>query len=650
MKTARNRNALRRHAQPRRWSRLSRIEHLEARQLLAADMATSEYVSIRLEATDLSGVPITQVETGESFLIKAYIQDRRGQPGVTVPDHPQILDDPWGFYAAFINITYDMEGFDFDPNYPVTAGPDVVPVDDSFSSETTEDGFIGRIGLQDLVIGELQPQEIELFSFRMVAEQPGVYDALEGFQPHFHFEVPQRVYNPNSGTSDEIYYIDGVPQLERLTGTQQGEPFWNAVYGADEYISLGSFDGRLFTEDNEVFFQGVDLEVTSASVSEPEFEIRFVKNTTTPTSGEVNSLPSNLSYIDEWDTFFVEVYAQAPAGSNTDITSANVQLGFNPGDFEFVDAFGTSDDPALRYTVTYTEDQSETGSVTVGFTTLSTNTGDDKFALIGRIRLRSLMEVDNDTSSGYVYSVPSSEISLTEANATLRNKSTLAHTIVESTTGGSGYSFDVWPVMYDTDENEDRKVGLSDFSGFVSAFGLVADTPKGRKFDFDKNGVVGLSDFNLFVQNFGQNGTSLEGRIYNNQFPSGYETVPLMGSMSLEGEPIEESSTPTVYQSGPPQPVTDESSTETLSRTPLAYQPITTTDLPAEQGGSDELTVDAPTTAELVASEPLWTDQSELIWQAASTSDDSLGDDDSDDTFQEYADEVLALWDNEDNL
>lgn len=649
-----------RQVQTRRWSRLARLEHLEARQLLAGDLATTELVSIRLEVTDLSGVPISQVETGESFLVKAYLQDRRGQPGVTVPAGTGYSNEPQGFHSAFISITYDKDGFDFDPTYDIIAGPEVDPLYDDFTPQVDDDGFIGRLGVHDVASGFLQPQEIELFSFRMIAEQPGIYNAAEAFQPHFHFDVLARNYDPNN--PEHIYsepetwdidYVNGVPQLERLTGYYEGGDLWEAIDGNDEYISIASFGGELLMEDDQLFFQGVDLEVLPASTPNAEFDIRFVKNATTPTNGEVTNLPSNLTYIDEWETFYVEIYAKVPEGStDTGLTSATVQLDFTPGDFEFVQAIGnTSGDPAIRYSVAYTDDQSESGSVTVSFTTLTENLGDDgRHALVGRILVRSLMEVANDTSGGYIYSVPSSEIALTQANATLVDRNADTHAIVEGNTPSGGVSFDVWPVMYDADE--DRRVGLSDFSGFVSAFGLPADTPKGRRFDFDKNGVVGLSDFNLFVQNFGQTGDSLEDRIYHNQFPSAYQSAALMGSMSLEGEPVHSPAPVALHQAGPPMPLTDQSVSNELRFVPMTSSNGTPTAManPAEQGSGDGISVDEPSADTLVSTETAWTDQSDLLWQTANSSGDVLTGDEASDEFSEYADEVLALWDNEDSL
>lgn len=62
----------------------------------------------------------------------------------------------------------------------------------------------------------------------------------------------------------------------------------------------------------------------------------------------------------------------------------------------------------------------------------------------------------------------------------------------------------IMPVIYDFDD--DGRVGLQDFSHFVTHFGKVVDerNPIAYQFDYDRNGIVGLADFSYFVQAFGK--------------------------------------------------------------------------------------------------------------------------------------------------
>jgi hypothetical protein len=64
-----------------------RLESLESR------LALSTLMEVKVEATDLAGNPITSVEVGDQFLMRATVQDLR--PG------------PTGVFAAYADVTYD---------------------------------------------------------------------------------------------------------------------------------------------------------------------------------------------------------------------------------------------------------------------------------------------------------------------------------------------------------------------------------------------------------------------------------------------------------------------------------------------------------------------------------------------------------------
>lgn len=64
-----------------------RLESLESRLALATVM------EVQVEATDLAGNPISEVEVGEEFLLVATVQDLRPQP--------------IGVFAAYVDILYD---------------------------------------------------------------------------------------------------------------------------------------------------------------------------------------------------------------------------------------------------------------------------------------------------------------------------------------------------------------------------------------------------------------------------------------------------------------------------------------------------------------------------------------------------------------
>ncbi len=652
MKKANSRSA-QRNSVRRQWNHVARLEQLEGREMLNA---TNELLSLRLAATDLHGNAITQITQGESFLIKAYIDDRRGEPGVVVEEEGGGLfvvdSDPFGFYTAAFNITFDSAGFEFDPTYGVNGikfGPNINAIDTIPNAPQTEfDGYVGMISVQNQTQGFTG--EIEALSMRMIAQAPGVYDVEEGFNPHFHFDVIDRQYDPNAPNGEGApIYTNGVPQLERLTG----QDFNNATIGQDEYFSLHRLGQYILTDDEDVYFEGVDLEVIAASTP-ADYQLRYVTNPTLTSGGEVNTLPSNVDTIDEWNYFYVEVYAKAPAGSS--VQAGVVELSYNPDDFSFVKAFGRVEDPSsLRYSVTLTDVDAENGTVRIGYSSLSTDLGDDRYALIGRIQLRSEMELTVDYTDGELTYTESSDISLTESNATVYDQTTFESSVIVGSTT-PGYHFEVWPVIYDVaNAGEDRRVGLSDFGSFVEQFGkFVNGNPLIRKFDFNNSGKVDLADYGLFVQNFGQSASAQSSRVYPAGYPGDLGGVPLMGnSFLLEGEPVDTrstqptSTTATTPEVAPKQfdsgPLSSESFSTTLPLMASASSYVSTNDTSDETPANDpEESTDAA-----IAS---FDEQADLIVLTASQSEETEEDSTEGPTFADHADEVLALWKEDEQL
>ena len=637
----------------RNWKHRPGLETLEAREMLDA---SGELISVRLAVTDVHGNSISQISQGEAFLVKAYIEDRRGEPGVVVdvpePDPqnpnntPDISDDPYGFFTAYFNVTYDAVGFDFDESFGIQIGPTINPVSVS-NPDTSVDGYIERLGIQNIDIsGQLHPNEVELLSFRMIAQQPGNYDLAEGFMPHFHFDVVDYIEDANELPENwDINYVDGVPQLERLTGSD----FMDATIGADEYFSLYHFDTEPLTQDSQVYFEGVGLQVLAASTT--DYQVRYVDEPTTTSGGEVNSLPSNLEYFDEWSYFYVEVYGQAPNGNS--LNAGVVTINYDPDDFEFVQAVGRTEDPtSLRYSITFTEVDNENGAVTVGYNTLSTDLGDDRYALLGRIQLRSKIEMPVDYTNGELQPTTSSAVMLGDASATIYNDISDSRSVVGGTTS-AGTNFEVWPVIYDVANGEDRQVGLADFSDFVAVFGKsVNNDPEIRKLDFDNNGTIGLSDFSLFVQNFGQSNFYDSKRIYPAGYPGDLSSAALMGSsFLLEGEPVATPSTSrqeaSVVAAGPPQPVSSNKVSESLLSLPATG---TNSSTPSTPSSTEEESATASSEETIDAFVSQWNDQSDLIALTTGVGPEETSSDDENTDFVSNTDEILAIWEDEEQL
>ncbi len=620
--------------------------------MLAAD-PTGQVVGIYLQATDLTGTPIERVVSGESFLIKVYVEDRRGEADVQVPPPHEgssgVSPLPKGVFEAYTNITYSSHGFDFDPDYPLTAGPNAFPLNNRIWGDGSIDGLLAEAGFTDFnPSSALRPDPVEMFSFRMIAEAPGIYTADNGgFSPYFHFyEVA--TYQGPGGTEVPIYDANGVPVMERLTGTAYNNSINEGTILLLEYDIA---DPRL-TQDWQVYFRGVDIEVLPANLP-ADFEIRVVTTPTPVNQGEVTSLPNNLQYIDEWDNVYVEVYGRAPAGYA--IQNAVVTINFDPAHYEFSTAIGRGQDSQLRYSVSFTEDNSASGQVTVGFSSPFENVGDDKYGLIGRIQLSSLREVPHSGPNGNIQPVVSSPIGLEHASPTL-TRTLDSVKLISSSDSATPVTFDVWPVMYDVDDS--GQVALSDFVGFVSSFGTsVGDPNFDRRFDYDRNGSISLFDFSLFVANFGQSRSAGGTRQYHSSFPQAFQSPALMGStFLLEGESID---TTSPISEGlllsPPQPAVVE---EPVASTAVGqYWPqMTIPGDPTSPTLQSATTVATASAVDHLAVLPHWSeglsgDETAQLFDLSANSLEDFSDSTTQSTYSvEIADEVLARWEDDFDL
>jgi len=548
--------------------RCVQLEHLEPREMLAGDVPTSEVLAITIRATDLSGNEIQQVATGQSFTIEVYGHDRRGQDGVIVPSGSDFENIPAGILYTYLNITFAHQGFNYDPTRPITPGPEVFPAPADLKPNVSVDGFIADVGLFDfnavtaVIENVLRPDPVHLFSIPMIAETPGVYHGAQGIVPHFDH---MRMIHSNA------YDAYGVPILTDFSASGDSEGTQLVYYGIDP-----------ITDPNAVFFAGANLTVIPAGQMLGDFELRVVKTPTSVIQGEVVNLPNSASFIDEWDTVYVEIYGKAPNGQG--LQNAVVNINFNANQFKFHDVIANQQDSNIRYSLTNVDSTSAAGRVTVSLSNPLGNTGDDKFALLGRVRLMSIMEVANDTSDGYIQPSTSQPITIGTVSPTFQVLGGSTSTIGNAFTFGSS-SFSVWPVMYDADD--DGRVGLSDFTQFISAYGQPATTPQGYKFDFDKSGTVGLSDFLLFIQNYGQQRGQVSTRTYHSSFPNSFlegepmllEGEPMMsGDSLLEGEPYFYSVTTTSLDPVNESDNLDTSPTvATMSTSPLVVQYIAET-------------------------------------------------------------------------
>lgn len=131
-------------------------ERLEHRRLLAGD------VQVRFEFTDLAQSPLTELQAGQDFLLRAYVQDMRTSP------------PPQGLFRAFLDVRFDPSVAT--PTGAITPGPEYAAIQDGGSIATP--GLLDEAGGTDS--DSLSPlpanSELLLFSVPFQASGGGTFE------------------------------------------------------------------------------------------------------------------------------------------------------------------------------------------------------------------------------------------------------------------------------------------------------------------------------------------------------------------------------------------------------------------------------------------------------------------------------------------
>lgn len=259
-------------------------------------------------------------------------------------------------------------------------------------------------------------------------------------------------------------------------------------------------------------------------------ELRVVRDATpTDADGETISLPDNVDFLDEWDRFSVEVWASTPSDNTSSVGSFTVEVPYDPlfdlDSIEFGPAFSNSQ-------------QVVSGSGQVEFSASSSldDLGKDDYVLLGRVKLKgntgSAPGSDLPNTGGYILPTPKDFVLNEEGTATASLSGTTA-----VTTLGPGAMIDVWPVMYDLDD--DGTIGFGDTAFFAAVFGQSASqSPEAERADFDHDGIISFGDVSFYGANFGSSESSTAPRLYSSNFPDAWFTSSASAASSTSAERV----------------------------------------------------------------------------------------------------------------
>ena len=232
--------------------------------------------------------------------------------------------------------------------------------------------------------------------------------------------------------------------------------------------------------------------------------------TTTDANGETGSVPESEAWVDEWDSFWVEVWGTTTDGSG--ITGGSFDLEYNTDFFtataiDFGSAFGSSNSSSI-------DDQTGIVSGISGQNGVGT-LGSSKQVLLARVKFESLADdgVAIDTVSGFL---GPHNLGIRVINAELDVAGTGAVTASVATAPTT----DLWAVPFDLDDS-----GLIDFkdllkfSSFYGTSVINASSGLAWSLDFDKSGQINFKDLTFLATNYNRSKASGQSVIFPPNFP-----------------------------------------------------------------------------------------------------------------------------------
>ena len=223
-------------------------------------------------------------------------------------------------------------------------------------------------------------------------------------------------------------------------------------------------------------------------------QISVVKDRTVVSSdGHTFALPGNADWLDEWDSFWVEVWVDTASGFG--ISDVLTNIAYNTAYFSATSVeFGSN----FNFNRTVVIDD-EAGVVrNLGGSTNQSNVGGTGHALLARIKFEALagdqVEVDPTDLTLEPLSlgldVQNTEISITGVGAA-------------EVTVGALPETDLYPVIYDINDND--AIDFKDLVFFTSSYNqsvINASSDFAAALDFDKSGRVDFKDLTYLASNY----------------------------------------------------------------------------------------------------------------------------------------------------
>ncbi len=298
------------------------------------------------------------------------------------------------------------------------------------------------------------------------------------------------------------------------------------ISGLSSSIAVGSYLTLQGTIAAEYSLDGAPLMGTEGGQSDQGGTGVYMTLSQDPTSvaagGQLATLPRSDAWVDEWDSYWVEVWARTDQSSG--LRAANVDLQYNADYFT-----ATQIDHGGTFVEGATGEIEQSGFVLdLGGSTMLTNVGGSGFALIGRVKFESL--------EGNGVDVDPDDLAIGPHDLGLRLDDVLVELVgggAAEATVGQAPDTELWAVPYDVDD--DGRIGLGDLSFFAAAYGEDTIDPQSAfaaTLDFDHDGKVGLGDLSYLAGNYGL----ARGGPHDVIFPDSFTQRWIGAGLEVEGD------------------------------------------------------------------------------------------------------------------
>ncbi|QDU10247.1 VCBS domain-containing protein [Gimesia aquarii] len=215
-------------------------------------------------------------------------------------------------------------------------------------------------------------------------------------------------------------------------------------------------------------------------------------------TGHAVALPKSDAWVDEWSSFWVEIYMETPDARA--IAEALVDLNYNTEFFtateiEFGSAFADNGNALI---------DDSTGIVTsLHATATFEGAGSQRTALLARVKFESL-EQDDVTIDFEDKFIGPHDLGLSLSNVQVALTDGFHTYLTDDIIVGDSPETDLWAIAYDV--NDDDAINFRDLMILASIYGdnvLDTNSPYVWALDADKSGTVNFKDLSFFATNYG---------------------------------------------------------------------------------------------------------------------------------------------------